>query len=203
MAAPFDGMRSRRWHSLALPIAGIAALVAFASCRDPPLPTVPHVDLARFLGDWFVIAHIPAGSEANADNAIESYAWAPDGTIAMTYVFRDGAFDAPFTIMRPNAVVEDAATNAIWGMQFFWPLRFECRITHLDADSRTTIVSRSARDYAWIMARTPQIAEDEHALLQNALRAQGYNVDRLRRVPQRWPDPEHPTFSGRPQAAPR
>lgn len=190
-----------RW--LALPILGVAALVAFASCRYPPLPTVAHVDLGRFAGDWFVIAHIPAGSEADAHNAIESYALADDGTIATTYVFRDGSFSAPFTTMQPNAVVTDATTNATWGMQFFWPLRFEYLITHLDADYRTTIVARSARDYAWIMARTPQIAEDEYAMLVAKLQAQGYEAARVRRVPQRWPDPEHPTFAGRPELAPR
>jgi hypothetical protein len=28
--------------------------------RSPRLATLPEVDLERFLGDWYVIAHIPA-----------------------------------------------------------------------------------------------------------------------------------------------
>ena len=30
-----------------------------ASCARPPLKTVPKVDLPRFMGDWYVFAHIP------------------------------------------------------------------------------------------------------------------------------------------------
>lgn len=187
---------------LGLPLLAFTAVAALVGCRSqPPLPTVPHVDLSRFLGDWYVIAHIPASSEANAHNAIESYAAGPDGTIATTYAFRDGGFDGPFVVMRPHAVVRDRRTNATWGMQFFWPLRFEYLITHLDADYRTTIVARTARDYAWIMARTPELPAAELQSLVDALRRQGYDVAKLRRVPQRWPDPAHPTFAPRAGAA--
>ena len=85
-------------------------------------------------------------------------------------------------------------------MQFFWPLRFEYLITYLDPDYQTVIVARSARDYAWIMARTPTIDEAVFAALCGQLRDQGYDLANLRRVPQQWPDPEHPV--SRP-AAPR
>lgn len=191
-----------RWAKIAaLPLALVAATAALFGCRSyPPLPTVPHVDLPRFLGDWYVVAHIPASSEANAYNAVESYALTDDGTIATTYAFRNGGFDGPIEVMRPNAVVRDTATNATWGMQFIWPLRFEYLITYLDADYRTTIVARTARDYAWIMARTPELSEAEHQALAAELQRQGYDTTKLRRVPQRWPDPEHPTFAAAPKA---
>jgi apolipoprotein D and lipocalin family protein len=189
--------RPTKRHWLAL-----AGLCGLAACHgQPPLPTVPRVDLPRFLGDWYVIAHIPASSEANAHNAVESYAAGPDGTIATTYAFRDGGFDGPFEVMRPNAIVRDRATNATWGMQFFWPIRFEYLITYLDADYETTIVARTARDYAWIMARTPELPEAELQHLVETLRRQGYDMTKLRRVPQRWPDPAHPSFAPRGGAA--
>lgn len=184
--------RLLRWI-LGAPIALVGGLLALAGCRSyPPLPTVAFVDLERFQGDWFVIAHIPASSEANAYNAVESYHLEPDGTIATTYAFREGSFTGPIQVMKPNGAVRDATTNATWGMQFFWPLRFEYLITHLDADYRTVIVARSARDYAWIMARTPHLEEAEFAVLCRDLEAQGYDLTKLRRVPQQWPDPEHP-----------
>lgn len=190
----------RGW--VARSLLALAALLP--GCRShPPLPTVEHVDLQRFMGDWFVVAHIPAGSERNAHNAVESYRLADDGTIQTTYVFRDGGFDGPFQVMRPSAVVRDTETNAEWGMRFWWPFRLEYLITYLDPDYRTTIVARSARDYAWVMARTPELGEAEHAALAAELQRQGYDTSRLRRVPHRWPDPAHPTFAGRPADAPR
>jgi len=156
------------------------------------------VDLERFQGDWFVIAHIPASSEANAYNAVESYHMEQDGTIATTYAFREGSFTGPIQVMKPNGIVRDTTTNATWGMQFFWPLRFEYLITYLDPDYRTVIVARSARDYAWIMARTPHLDEADFTRLCGTLKDQGYDLAQLRRVPQQWPDPEHPAAHSAP-----
>jgi len=191
--------RRSRWRWLVTaPVALGAALAALAGCRSyPPLPTVPYVDLKRFVGDWFVIAHIPASSEANAYNAVESYALEADGTIATTYAFRDGAFDGPIQEMHPSAVVRDTKTHATWGMQFFWPLRFEYLITFLDLDYQTTIVGRTARDYVWIMARRPELTEAELTALTAEVQRQGYDPKLLRRVPHRWPDPGHPTFANK------
>lgn len=174
---------------------GLCALgTLLASCAShPPLPTVSAVDLQRFMGDWYVVAHIPAGAESEAHNAVESYQLEPDGTIATTYVFRDGGFDGKVVVMKPNAVVRDTATHATWGMQFFWPLRFEYLITWLDAAYETTIIARTRRDYAWIMARKPDLAPEVLAQLEAELARQGYDMGRLRRVPQRWPDAGHPT----------
>jgi apolipoprotein D and lipocalin family protein len=170
-----------------------SGLMLLAGCSShPPLPTVPHVDLPRFMGRWYVIAHIPASSEANAYNGVESYVLQDDGTIATTYAFRDGGFDGPLEVMEPNAVVRDRQTNATWGMQFFWPFRLEYLITHLDPDYSVTIIGRTARDYAWIMAREPELPPALYDELVAELVRQGYDVSGLRRVPQRWPDPGHP-----------
>lgn len=183
-------MRRRSW---------LAALSGFlAGCAShPPLPTVANVDLERFMGDWFVIAHIPASSEKAAFNAVESYRLEPDGTIATTFTFRDGGFDADIEVMQPNGVVRDTTTNATWGMQFFWPLRFEYLITYLDPEYQTVIVGRSRRDYAWVMARRPEVGQEELARLVQELGKQGYDVSTVRVVPQRWPDPGHPVQLGR------
>lgn len=173
---------------------GLCAIGAFlASCAShPPLPTVPSVDLPRFMGDWYVVAHIPAGAEAEAHNAVESYRLEDDGTIATTYAFRDGGFEGDVVVMEPNGVVRDTATNATWGMQFFWPLRFEYLITWLDPEYQTTIIARTRRDYAWIMARRPDLDPQQLAQLEAELGRQGYDLSRLRRVPHRWPDAGHP-----------
>lgn len=190
-------MARRRLAAVGAALVGVGAL-ALSACRSyPPLPTVPHVDLPRFMGDWYVVAHIPASSEKDAHNAVESYRLEADGTIATTYAFRDGGFDGEIVVMEPNGVVTDATTNATWGMQFFWPLRFEYLITYLDEAYRTTIIGRTARDYAWVMARTPDLTATEMAALEAELQKQGYDLAGLRRVPHRWPDPAHPTFAGK------
>ena len=42
------------------------------SMNETKVPIVSHVDIDAFMGDWYVIAHIPAFIEKNAYNAIES-----------------------------------------------------------------------------------------------------------------------------------
>ncbi|MEP7070247.1 MAG: lipocalin family protein, partial [Usitatibacter sp.] len=72
-----------------------------------------------------------------------------------------------------------------WGMQFVWPIRAEYRIVWLDADYTQVIIARNARDYAWIMARTPRIPDADYRRLLERLRAEGYDLGRIRVVPQR------------------
>ena len=135
------------------------AMLGACQSTQAPLATVPKVDLPRFMGDWYVIANIPTFIEKGAHNAIESYRLDSDGTIAVTFTFRDGAFDGKEKRYTPRGFLRDTTSNALWGMQFIWPIKADFRITYLAADYSQTIISRQQRDYVWIMARTPTMAD--------------------------------------------
>ncbi len=165
----------------------LAACLLFAGCASvpqAPLPTVAQVDLPRFMGDWYVIASIPTFLEKDAYDARESYRLDADGTIATTFTFRKGGFDGPVKVMKPRGWVRDSS-HALWGMQFIWPFKAEYRIAYLDAGYDATIIARSARDYVWIMARTPTIDDAEYRRLVDAVAKMGYDPGKLLRVPQR------------------
>ena len=165
----------------------MAVLLMLNGCATTrPMPTVEYVNIDRFMGDWYVIAHIPAWIESDAYNAVESYERKDADTIQTTYIFREGGFDGDKEIMRPVGTIMNTKTNAVWGMQFIWPIQAEYLITYLDEDYSTTIISRSKRDYVWIMARKPEIAEAEYQKLVEIVREQGYDMSELRRVPQQW-----------------
>jgi apolipoprotein D and lipocalin family protein len=153
------------------------------------MATVAQVDLDRFMGDWYLIAHIPTFPEREAYNAIESYALDAKGRVETTFTFHKGGFDGPLKTMTPTGFVQSGTGNAVWGMQFLWPFKAEYRIVYLDDDYEATIIGRSKRDYAWIMARNPGIDETSYRSLVDELVALGYNIDALRRVPHRWPKP--------------
>lgn len=163
-------------------------LVAATGCSTSalrPLKTVDHVDLPRFMGDWYVIASIPTSLEKGAYAAIESYRLRPDGVVETTFTFRKGGFDGKPKRYTPKGYVRDKRTNATWGMQFVWPIEAEYLITYLDEDYSTTTISRNKRDYVWIMARTPRIPEADYARLLALVGEQGYDVSRIVRVPQK------------------
>ena len=167
----------------------LAAAIVAAGCEsipERPMSTVARVDLQRFMGDWFVIASIPTFIESGAHNAVESYVLDADGTIATTFTFRDGGFDGAIKRYRPRGFVLDRSSNAVWGMQFIWPIKAEYRIAWLAEDYSRTVIARQRRDYAWIMARTPELPEAQYQELVTFLADQGYDVSKLRKVPQRW-----------------
>ena len=164
----------------------VFTLIGCQSATLPPLKTVANVDLPRFMGDWYVIANIPTFIEKGAHNAVESYRLDKDGTIATTFTFRAGSFNGEQKRYTPRGFVRSDPSNAVWGMQFVWPIKADYRITHLAADYSQTIISREARDYVWIMARTPSIPEADFQRLSSIVAGQGYDIKQLQRVPQQW-----------------
>jgi apolipoprotein D and lipocalin family protein len=162
-------------------------LVTGCATSLPPLPTVEKVDLKRYMGPWYVIACIPTFIETEAYNAIEHYRLDADGTIDTVFTFNQGGFDGPPKRYNPRGFVVDRVNNSTWGMRFIWPFKAEFLITYLNPDYSQTVIGRNKRDYVWIMARTPQIPEADYQRLGGELATQGYDLTKLRRVPQRWP----------------
>jgi apolipoprotein D and lipocalin family protein len=169
----------------------LSLLALLAGCStmpaQPRLETVRNVDLGRFMGDWYIIASIPTFIEKEAYAGIESYALQADGTIATTFTFRKGGFDGPLKCYTPTGFVVDITTNATWGMRFIWPIKAEYLILDLAPDYSTTIIGRNKRDYLWIMARKPVLADDEYAALVRKAASFGYDTALIRKVPQRAP----------------
>lgn len=162
----------------------MTTLLVLTSCTvNQPITTVQQVDLDKFMGDWYVIASIPTFIETGAYNAVESYARNADDSISTTFTFRQDSFDGEKKTYRPTGFVSEAS-NAVWGMQFIWPMKAEYRIMYLNDDYSQTVIGRSARDYVWIMARTPQIADADYAKLLMFIQAEGYDISKVLKVPQ-------------------
>ena len=170
---------------LALPPVA-ALLVAGCAGGQPPLATVDYVDLDRFMGDWYVIANIPTFVEKGAHNAVETYELRDDGAIQTTFVFRKDGFDGKRKEYNPVGYVTDTETNAVWGMRFIWPIKADYRIVYLAEDYSQTVIARNKRDYVWVMARTPSIPDADYQQLVGMIGGMGYDVSKIRKVPQQW-----------------
>jgi apolipoprotein D and lipocalin family protein len=163
------------------------SIFSVTGCAAPsPIAPVPHVDLPRYMGDWYVIASIPTRQEKHAVNAVESYVLLPDGTIQTTFRFRRDTPDGESKTMHATGYVRAGTSNAVWGVQFIWPIKAEYIAAWLAPDYGTVIVARTKRDYVWIMARTPSIPEGQYELLVSRVAALGYDTGQLRKVPQQW-----------------
>lgn len=170
----------------------IATSMALTACQSmPPMETVERVDLDRFMGDWYVIAHIPTFVERDAYNAVERYSLNDDGSIDTVFTFRKGDFDGERKRYNPTGFVR-SKDNAEWAMQFLWPFKGEFLVIYLDDDYEQTVIGRTKRDYVWIMAREPEMTDADYEQIVAFLDDRGYDISELREVPQRWPEDAEP-----------
>lgn len=174
-----------------VPAAGAAAGTghragAWGCRRKGALPLAENVDLERFAGAWFVIGGALTPFEFGAHDAIEDYEYR-DGVMETTFRARRGGHDRPEFSFGSRAFVRPGTGNAVWGMQFLWPIRADYRIVRLADDYSFTVVGRKARDFVWVMARSPAFDEARWQAVVADLVDLGYRRWTLRRVPHRLP----------------
>ena len=174
----------KTFNHLAVCVVCLILTTGCASQKMNEIPLVSQVDLYKFMGDWYVIAVIPTAIETDAYNPIENYKLNDDGTIATTFTFNKGSFDGKAKKYEPKGFVRPDTGNALWGMQFIWPIKAEYRIVYLDSTYQTTIIARNARDYVWLMARTPQMSDAEYEKLTALIKGWGYDMTKLIKAPQ-------------------
>jgi apolipoprotein D and lipocalin family protein len=165
-----------------------ACLFSFTSCstavKQPPLKTVAHVDLPRYMGDWYVFAHIPYSLEKGKVGTLDRYTPRPDGKMDNIFLFRKGSLDAPLQQWQGKAWVHNKETNAEWRVQLLWPFRIPYLIIDLDPDYQWSVIGYPNRKLAWVLSRKPSLDEATYQGILQRLEAQGYDRTKLVKVPQ-------------------
>jgi apolipoprotein D and lipocalin family protein len=165
----------------------LATLLATSGCTSmqQPMQTVPHVDLPRYMGDWYVIANIPYFAEKGCVDSIESYALRPDGKIDNWFTCREKSFDAPMKRKATAvATVKDTTTNASWVVRFFKIISVKYLILDLDPNYQWVAVGHPSRNYGWIMSRSKSLPDRTYQQILGDLKTQGYDTARFQKVPQ-------------------
>jgi len=167
--------------------AALLALVFVSGCTSmkDPLRPAPHVDLARYMGDWYVIANIPYFAEKNCFDSVESYALRSDGDIDNWFTCRKKSFQAPMKrIANALAVVDDKSSNAVWHVRFFKVISIKYVILAVSPDYQWATVGHPSRNYGWVLARSKSMDGATYQQALASLAAQGYDISRFQKVPQ-------------------
>ena len=135
-------------------------LLGCADLAREEMQAVSYVDINEFMGTWHVIASIPTFLEKGALNPVEKYSLNDDGTVATEFSYLTSS-DGQQKSFTSKAFIQKDTGNAIWGMQFVWPIKADYRIVFLSSDSRIVVVARNKRDFLWIMSRDQQIPESQ------------------------------------------
>lgn len=163
---------------------GLLLAAGAAAEERPPLRTVPEVDLSRYAGRWFEVAHVPSWFQRDCHDTNVEYTPREDGTFRVVNRCRHGGFQEPMDEARGKLWAPAPGDTGKLKVQFFWPFRADYWIVELDPDYRWAAVALPDRSLAWIIARELPLDEATYAGIVERLRdVHGIDVARLQRTP--------------------
>jgi apolipoprotein D and lipocalin family protein len=165
------------WLLVAIPVAMAA---------PAPLATVPELDVSRYVGTWYQIAHFPNRFQARCvGETTADYSLLPDGRLRVRNRCRlaDGTFDEALGVARRNAAYDQPGILQVrfapawlsflpWVWGDYW-------ILALEEDYSAVLIGTPSREYLWILARTPNLPEPVRQKLRALAAGAGFDVSRL------------------------
>ena len=143
--------------------------------------TVSHVDIDKYMGEWYEIARIPNSFQKKCiGNVTANYTLRADGKVEVlnSCLEEDGKTDTADGIAK----VMDTETNAklkvsfvsIFGIHLFWGNYW---VIYLDENYENAVVGDPSRKYGWILSRNAELAQEELEPMYESLRKNGYKTD--------------------------
>mmetsp|Transcript_10955 Transcript_10955/g.24460 ORF Transcript_10955/g.24460 Transcript_10955/m.24460 type:complete len:195 (+) Transcript_10955:101-685(+) len=163
-----------------------------SSTTLPPLQTVTHCNTNKLMGTWFVIGVKPTMFETTCSNAVERYSRVNGGKNDVNIDFqynKNEPIASPLKSLPQKGWVQgNKEDSGEWKVSPFWPIKMPYLILDVDdQDYKYVLIGYPSRDYAWIMARQPQMPEETYNMLTKQLEEKHqYSLEGLRRVPQMW-----------------
>ena len=140
------------------------------------LEVVPHVELKKYLGKWYEIAHLPARFQEGCTDTTATYTLSEDGSISvLNECIRNGKVKQA----KGKAKVVDKTSGAKLKVTFFWPFYGDYWIINLGKDYEYAVVGTPNRKYLWILSRTPQIDDKLFSQLIESAKSKGFDVNNL------------------------
>ncbi|MEE3253593.1 MAG: lipocalin family protein [Nitrospinota bacterium] len=164
------------------------AVFVFGGCQSipkktsPELQVVPYVDIERYLGKWYEIALYPNWFEKGCFRSTAFYEKLENGQIKVTNRCRMYAPDGELNEAIGKASIVDKRTNAKLKVQFFWPFKGDYWIIDLDKNYQYAVVSEPARQYLWILSRSPNLDNQTLEKLKNKIRDKGFELSYLKKT---------------------
>ena len=140
------------------------------------LEVVPHVELKKYLGKWYEIAHLPARFQEGCTDTTATYTLSEDGSISvLNECIRNGKVKQA----KGKAKVVDKNSGAKLKVTFFWPFYGDYWIINLGKDYDYAVVGTPNRKYLWILSRTPQMDDKLFSQLIESVKSKGFDVNNL------------------------
>ncbi len=145
--------------------------------KDAPPPTVPKVDLVRYMGDWHEIARLPNPFQEQCLRTTAKYTLTGDGRFRVV----NGCLTpkGKWTKATGRARVVDLTTGSKLEVTFFWPFYGDYWVLDLDADYRWALVGTPDRKYLWVISRSERMEPELLERILGKALALGFELGRL------------------------
>lgn len=156
----------------------ILAMAASIAKSSAQLPTVPSLDIEKYLGTWYEIARLPNSFEKDLVCTTANYSLKPNGKIA---VVNSGYSETKKKQKSASgtAWVPDKNFPGRLKVTFFWPFAGKYYVISLDENYRHALVGDPSRKYLWILSRTKAMEEHDYQELVEIAGSNGFNVGAL------------------------
>jgi apolipoprotein D and lipocalin family protein len=146
------------------------------------LDVMSHVELEKYLGKWYEVAHLPFRFEDGCTDITATYGLNKDGTIS---VLNECLKDGKLKQSKGKAKIVDKTTGAKLKVTFFWPFYGDYWIINLGRDYGYSVVGTPNRRYLWILSRTQHMVDAQYNQLVEFARSKGFDVNKLIRTSHR------------------
>lgn len=153
---------------------------------DPkaPIRSVQDLDLPRYAGLWYALAHYPNRFERNCYATTATYTLNPDGSVTVENRCRKGSLNGPEDGVTGKAVVAGPGQLKVGFVKYLPFIRGDYWVLEVTPDYHLAVVGEPGRKYGWVLSRAPHPSAElmEHA--EAVLKRNGYNPALLERVVQ-------------------
>lgn len=157
-------------------LCGALALILAAAPVRAAGAEEPTVDLARYMGDWYEVSHLPNYPQRGCVDTTVHYRLAADGGFDLVNsCVKDGKLKEYKGRARPTP--PGSATK--FRVRFYAFIGSDYWILDLDPDYRWAAVGNAKRDQFWVISRTRALDDATYQGILARARARGYDLAKL------------------------
>ena len=155
---------------------------AFAE-ENKKLEAVSNLELQKFQGVWYEIAHNPWFPENNCFSMIADYKLLENNEIEVTNICRKYGFDGEISKITGKAWLVDPTIKSKWEVQFIWPFTLDYWVIDLEEDYKYAVIGEPDKENIWILSRTPIMKKSLLVKIIKKIKMKGYDLSNLILMP--------------------
>lgn len=152
--------------------------------ENKKLEVVSNLDLKKFQGTWYEIAHNPWFPEKDCFSMIAHYKLTENNQIIVTNICRKKGFDGEISKVTGKAWLVNPKIKAKWEVQFIWPFTLDYWVIDLEENYNYAVIGEPERENLWILSRKPIMKKRLLSKIIKATKSKGYDLSNLILTPQ-------------------